>query len=60
MPQFTRYEKSSQGWKEHLKREEMTEDEAWYLVVTDTATDKPIAFSHFRFDMDYGEEVLYW
>lgn len=55
-----RYEQSDQGWHESEKREEMTEDAAWYLVVIDDTTDKPIAFSHFRFDMDYGDEVVYW
>ncbi|KAK4296760.1 hypothetical protein Pmani_030781 [Petrolisthes manimaculis] len=53
------YEKSGEGWKEHLKREEMCEDAAWYLIVTDRVQQRPVAFSHFRFDMDYGEEVLY-
>ncbi|KAK7065377.1 N-alpha-acetyltransferase 40 [Halocaridina rubra] len=54
------YEKSSQGWHGNEKREEMTEDEAWYLIAYDTLrSDKPAGFSHFRFDMDYGDEVLY-
>ncbi|KAG0712278.1 N-alpha-acetyltransferase 40 [Chionoecetes opilio] len=53
------YERSSQGWQECDKVDEMSEDAAWYLVVLDKATDKPLAFSHFRFDMDYGDEVLY-
>lgn len=55
-----RYEKSSAGWHAWEKREEMSEDAAWYLIAYDTNTQKPIAFSHFRFDMDYGDEVLYW
>lgn len=55
-----RYEKSSGGWHAWEKREEMSEDAAWYLIACDTNTQKPIAFSHFRFDMDYGDEVLYW
>lgn len=37
----------------------MTEDSAWYLVAF-TKDENPIAFSHFRFDMDYGFPVLYW
>ncbi len=37
----------------------MTEDSAWYLVAF-TKEGNPIAFSHFRFDMDYGFPVLYW
>lgn len=55
-----RYVKSNQGWHESEKVEEMTEDAAWYLVALDKASEKPLAFSHFRFDMDYGDEVLYW
>lgn len=37
----------------------MTENSAWYLIAS-TKEGKPIAFSHFRFDMDYGLPVLYW
>ncbi|KAG7177055.1 N-alpha-acetyltransferase 40-like [Homarus americanus] len=53
------YEKSTQGWHENEKREEMMEDAAWYLMAIDTTSEKAVAFSHFRFDMDYGDEVLY-
>jgi len=40
------------------KREEMREDLAWYLIVR-TQEGAPVAFSHFRYDLDYGDEVLY-
>nr|CAH0103578.1 unnamed protein product [Daphnia galeata] len=52
------YEDSAWGWNEKEKLLEMTEDSAWYLVVF-TKDENPIAFSHFRFDMDYGFPVLY-
>jgi len=36
----------------------MTEDTAWYLIAFN-AEGTPLAFSHFRFDMDYDIPVLY-
>lgn len=55
-----RYEKNgTQGWKDREKREEMTEDKALYLIVRN-AEQEPVAFVHFRFDMEFDEEVLYW
>ncbi|XP_066575137.1 N-alpha-acetyltransferase 40 isoform X2 [Amia ocellicauda] len=59
------YEQSEWGWKEREKREELRDERAWYLLARDggggasggSAT--PIAFSHFRFDVECGEEVLY-
>ena len=55
---LSRYEKSEWGWKDREKKDEMTEHKAWYLIAKDT-DDKPIAFVHFRFDMEFDEEVLY-
>eukprot|EP00092_Neocalanus_flemingeri_P018538 GFUD01020074.1.p1 GENE.GFUD01020074.1~~GFUD01020074.1.p1 ORF type:complete len:263 (+),score=75.53 GFUD01020074.1:139-927(+) len=46
------------GWKEKEKKEEMREDLAWYLLAR-TKEGTPVAFSHFRYDMDYDDEVLY-
>uniref|UniRef100_A0A1B6E3A6 N-alpha-acetyltransferase 40 n=1 Tax=Clastoptera arizonana TaxID=38151 RepID=A0A1B6E3A6_9HEMI len=46
------------GWNDKKKREEMTEDQAWYLIARGE-DGTPVAFSHFRFDVDYGDEVLY-
>ena len=37
----------------------MTEDKAWYLIARDQEK-KPVAFVHFRFDLEIDEEVLYW
>ncbi|KAI6062141.1 N-alpha-acetyltransferase 40 isoform X1 [Aix galericulata] len=55
----TLYEQSEWGWKEREKREELVDDRAWYLIARDAAAG-PVAFSHFRFDVECGEEVLYW
>jgi len=54
----THYEKSEWGWKGEEKQEEMTEDQAWYLLARDQDS-KPVAFSHYRFDMEGETEVLY-
>ena len=35
----------------------MFEESAWYLIAK--IEEKPVAFSHFRYDMDYDDEVLY-
>ncbi|KDR24066.1 N-alpha-acetyltransferase 40 [Zootermopsis nevadensis] len=54
------YEQCEWGWNDKIKKEEMTDDKAWYLIARTTEPEcKPVAFSHFRFDMDYGDEVLY-
>ncbi|KAJ9578561.1 hypothetical protein L9F63_005211 [Diploptera punctata] len=52
------YEQCDWGWNDKLKKEEMTDERAWYLIARQPDS-KPVAFSHFRFDMDYGDEVLY-
>ncbi|KAM3825113.1 N-alpha-acetyltransferase 40 [Vipera latastei] len=54
----TLYEQSEWGWKDREKRDEMTDDRAWYLIALENGS-LPVAFSHFRFDVEYGEEVLY-
>ncbi|XP_062849283.1 N-alpha-acetyltransferase 40 isoform X1 [Trichomycterus rosablanca] len=54
----TLYEQSEWGWKEREKREEMKDERAWYLLARD-ADSAPVAFSHFRFDVECGDEVLY-
>jgi len=53
------YEESNWGWNGREKKNEMNDEEACYLIARDADSKKPIAFSHFRFDMDYGDEVLY-
>uniref|UniRef100_A0A8D1EVR8 N-alpha-acetyltransferase 40 n=1 Tax=Sus scrofa TaxID=9823 RepID=A0A8D1EVR8_PIG len=52
------YEQSEWGWKDREKREEMTDDRAWYLIAWENSS-VPVAFSHFRFDVECGDEVLY-
>lgn len=37
----------------------MNDERAWYLLARD-GDSAPVAFSHFRFDVECGEEVLYW
>ena len=54
------YEKSFQGWDENQKLKEFKHKNARYLIVREVESKKPIAFSHFRFDMDYNSEVIYW
>ncbi|XP_053134496.1 N-alpha-acetyltransferase 40 isoform X3 [Hemicordylus capensis] len=54
----TLYEQSEWGWKDREKRDEMTDDRAWYLIALKDGS-VPVAFSHFRFDVECGEEVLY-
>ncbi|CAG4931872.1 unnamed protein product [Parnassius apollo] len=53
------YETCAWGWNRERKVEEMTDDSAWYLIAKEKKG-KLLAFSHFRFDMDFGEPVLYW
>ncbi|XP_048736636.2 N-alpha-acetyltransferase 40-like isoform X2 [Ostrea edulis] len=55
----TLYEESDWGWKDKDKYSEMTEEKAQYLVAVDVVTSKPVAFTHFRFDMELDEEVVY-
>jgi len=56
------YTQCNWGWNAKNKREEMFEDNAWYMIARDASEDKNghmLAFSHFRFDMDWDDEVLY-
>jgi hypothetical protein len=53
------YEESEWGWKEKNKTDEMMDESAWYLVAREAESGSPVAFSHFRYDMDYDDEVLY-
>lgn len=46
------------GWKEKDKREELWSDDAWFLIAR-TGEGAAVAFCHFRYDMDYDDEVLY-
>ncbi|XP_042295072.1 N-alpha-acetyltransferase 40 isoform X4 [Sceloporus undulatus] len=55
---FSWYEQSEWGWKDREKRDEMADDRAWYLIALEDGS-LPVAFSHFRFDVECGDEVLY-
>lgn len=52
------YEQSSWGWNAAEKQAELTEETAWYLLAS--YNDTFVGFSHFRFDVDHGDLVLYW
>ena len=43
------YVKSEWGWNADNKAAELLEEAAWYLLARDAETNKPLAFSHFRF-----------
>ncbi|KAK9504966.1 hypothetical protein O3M35_009130 [Rhynocoris fuscipes] len=51
------YNQCDWGWDETKKKNEMTEDSAWYLIAYNN-DNTPVAFSHFRFDMDFDDPVL--
>jgi len=46
------------GWNDQEKQEEMWAEWSWFLLARDE-TKKPVAVVHFRFDMDWDDEVLY-
>lgn len=52
------YVKSDWGWNEANKKEELFEHNAWFLIARGE-DGTPVAFSHFRFDMDFDDDVLY-
>ncbi|XP_013406663.1 N-alpha-acetyltransferase 40 [Lingula anatina] len=52
------YEDSDWGWNDKDKRDELTDEAAWYLLAR-TDDNKPVAFIHFRFDLEEEVEVLY-
>lgn len=45
-------------WNEVRKRDELKDERAWFLI-SRTEGGAPVAFSHFRYDMDYDDEVVY-
>lgn len=47
------------GWQPKVKQGDLNKNWARYLVAVDK-TKKPIAYAMFRFDMDYGNSVVYW
>lgn len=53
------YRTCSVGWQPKQKQSDLNKNWARYLVLNDAAK-RPVAYSMFRFDMDYGCSVLYW
>ncbi|XP_053677791.1 N-alpha-acetyltransferase 40 [Anopheles nili] len=49
----------SLGWQPKIKQVDLNKQWARYLVATDAASKKPVAYTMFRFDLDYGRSVLY-
>jgi len=54
----TLYETSDWGWRDKEKKEELTEETAWYLICKNEEGQN-VAFVHFRFDLEDDVEVLY-
>jgi len=54
-----KYEQCSWGWNEAKKAEELNDEAARYLIAKSTNDGAYLGFSHFRFDLDEGIEVLY-
>jgi len=52
------YQKSDWGWCEANKKQELFEDSARYLIAR-LEDGTPVAYSHFRYDMDFDDDVLY-
>ena len=42
------YDQSEWGWNGEVKRKELNEDGAWFLIAKEKETEVPVAFSHFR------------
>ncbi|XP_060536217.1 N-alpha-acetyltransferase 40 [Cylas formicarius] len=54
-----KYEQCSWGWNDKKKMEELYDERAWFLLAANCIDQSYLAFSHFRFDIDMGIEVLY-
>lgn len=52
------YEKSSWGWDENKKKEELTDENAKFLIARNS-DGKILGFSHFRFEVEINHPVLY-
>ena len=52
------YEQNDWEWNTREKMAEMTEEGAWYLIARDQ-DHKPVAFSHFRYDVEIDTDVLF-
>lgn len=54
------YKACSIGWQPKIKQSDLKKNWARFLVALDKKTKQPVAYSMFRFDLDYGTSVLYW
>ena len=45
------HDQSEWGWNGEVKRKELNEDAAWFLVAKEKETEVPVAFSHFRSEL---------
>ncbi|CAD6992766.1 unnamed protein product [Ceratitis capitata] len=52
------YKALQMGWQPKVKQNDLNKKWARYLVATDKSG-QPVAYTMFRFDMDYGHSVLY-
>lgn len=52
------YKESKMGWQPKMKQNDLNKNWARYLVALDKAKN-PVAYAMFRFDLDYGNAVLY-
>ncbi len=53
------YRSCAIGWQPKVKQSDLNKNWARYLVAVDKSK-QPVAYTMFRFDMDYGCSVLYW
>ncbi|XP_055849409.1 N-alpha-acetyltransferase 40 [Episyrphus balteatus] len=52
------YKESKMGWQPKIKQNDLNKNWARYLVALDKSKN-PVAYAMFRFDLDYGNAVLY-
>ncbi|XP_055907721.1 N-alpha-acetyltransferase 40 [Eupeodes corollae] len=52
------YKESTMGWQPKIKQNDLNKNWARYLVALDKSKN-PVAYAMFRFDLDYGNAVLY-
>jgi N-alpha-acetyltransferase 40 len=52
------YKACSLGWQPKVKQNDIAKSWARFLIAYDE--DKPIGYTMFRFDMDYGRSCVYW
>lgn len=48
------------GWQPKVKQNAISKSWAKFLIAYNKTDKKPIGFTMFRFDMDYGRSCVYW